>query len=189
MAADTVGLGCRNDRITKAAGVSGEFGIGSSYGGSPGVLRREQSAISQLLRASTTPLASRMKSRRSVVLSETAGIERLAVPRSATETGPVAGTSSDPVTSPVQLNLAPAGIDPPPVAIRLSHGITPRGKTPLTAAVVEPAETLSFRDNSATVVLTSDGIESCQADLVALMLTGLASIGPARTAFSGTPPR
>jgi Ca-activated chloride channel family protein len=92
------------------------------------------------------------------------------------------------VTSPVQLNLAPAGIDPPPVAIRLSHGITPRGKTPLTDAVVEPAETLSFRDYSATVVLTSDGIESCQADLVALMLTGLASIGPARTAFSGTTP-
>ena len=44
------------------------------------------------------------------------------------------------------------------------NGITPRGKTPLTDAVVEAAETLSFRDNPATVVLISDGIESCQAD-------------------------
>ena len=44
------------------------------------------------------------------------------------------------------------------------NAITPRGKTPLTDAVVQAAETLSFRDNPATVVLISDGVESCLAD-------------------------
>ena len=46
--------------------------------------------------------------------------------------------------------------------------ITPRGKTPLTAAVEEAARQLSYRDNPATVVLISDGIESCQRDPCAL---------------------
>ncbi|SDY61736.1 VWA domain-containing protein [Citreimonas salinaria] len=46
--------------------------------------------------------------------------------------------------------------------------ITPRGKTPLTAAVEEAARQLLYRDNPATVVLISDGIESCQRDPCAL---------------------
>ena len=44
------------------------------------------------------------------------------------------------------------------------NGIVPRGKTPLTAAVRHAAEALNFRDRPATVVLISDGIESCNAD-------------------------
>ncbi|WP_158541682.1 VWA domain-containing protein [Pelagibacterium lacus] len=48
------------------------------------------------------------------------------------------------------------------------NSITPRGRTPLTAAVEQAAEFLSYRDNPATVVLVSDGVETCQADPCAL---------------------
>ncbi|MEM7746271.1 MAG: VWA domain-containing protein [Pseudomonadota bacterium] len=46
--------------------------------------------------------------------------------------------------------------------------ITPTGKTPLTTAVEMAAEQLSYRDRPATVVLISDGIESCNRDPCAL---------------------
>ena len=42
--------------------------------------------------------------------------------------------------------------------------LTPRGKTPLTDAVRHAAEMLSWQDTPATVVLLSDGIETCNAD-------------------------
>ena len=42
--------------------------------------------------------------------------------------------------------------------------IRPRGKTPLSAAIQHAADLLSFRDHPATVVLISDGVETCQAD-------------------------
>src|SRR5690606_5962203 len=48
------------------------------------------------------------------------------------------------------------------------NSIMPRGRTPLTAAVAQAAEFLSYRDNPATVVLVSDGVETCQADPCAL---------------------
>ena len=43
-------------------------------------------------------------------------------------------------------------------------GITPTGKTPLTDAVEQAARTLSYTDAPATVVLISDGLESCERD-------------------------
>ena len=46
--------------------------------------------------------------------------------------------------------------------------ITPRGKTPLSAAIERAANELAFRDNPATVVVISDGIESCERDPCAL---------------------
>ncbi|MEO0785167.1 MAG: VWA domain-containing protein [Pseudomonadota bacterium] len=46
--------------------------------------------------------------------------------------------------------------------------IVPRGKTPLSAAVEEAAELLSFQDTPATVVLITDGIETCNVDPCAL---------------------
>lgn len=46
--------------------------------------------------------------------------------------------------------------------------ITPTGKTPLTTAVEEAARQLSHRDRPATVILISDGIESCDRDPCAL---------------------
>jgi len=44
------------------------------------------------------------------------------------------------------------------------EAISPRGKTPLTAAVRHAAEALSYRDAPANVILISDGIETCNAD-------------------------
>ncbi len=48
------------------------------------------------------------------------------------------------------------------------NNIRPVGKTPLTAAVQHAAELLSYRDTPATVVLISDGVETCNADPCAL---------------------
>ncbi|OJF98739.1 vWA domain-containing protein [Pararhizobium antarcticum] len=46
--------------------------------------------------------------------------------------------------------------------------ITPRGKTPLTQAVREAAEALKYTEEKATVVLVTDGLETCEADPCAL---------------------
>ncbi len=48
------------------------------------------------------------------------------------------------------------------------NGITPRGRTPLTDAVEQAARALSYEDQPATVVLISDGLESCERDPCAL---------------------
>jgi Ca-activated chloride channel family protein len=48
------------------------------------------------------------------------------------------------------------------------NAIRPKGKTPISAAVQHAADVLSYRDNPATVVLISDGVETCQADPCAL---------------------
>ncbi len=44
------------------------------------------------------------------------------------------------------------------------NGINPRGKTPMTDAVTAAAEALDYLDAPATVVLVSDGIETCAPD-------------------------
>lgn len=49
-----------------------------------------------------------------------------------------------------------------------TDNITPRGKTPLSAAVRQAADTLKFTEDKATVVLVTDGIETCNADPCAL---------------------
>jgi len=48
--------------------------------------------------------------------------------------------------------------------IRQVQGLVPRGRTPLTAAVEHAAEALSYRDSPGTVILISDGVESCDRD-------------------------
>lgn len=48
------------------------------------------------------------------------------------------------------------------------NAITPTGKTPLTDAVEQAAKALSYTDQPATVVLISDGLESCGRDPCAL---------------------
>ncbi|MBS1303400.1 VWA domain-containing protein [Loktanella sp. SALINAS62] len=42
--------------------------------------------------------------------------------------------------------------------------ISPKGKTPLSEAVLHAAEGLAFTEERATVILISDGIETCEAD-------------------------
>jgi Ca-activated chloride channel family protein len=44
------------------------------------------------------------------------------------------------------------------------EGITPKGKTPLTAAVKHAAEELKYTEGKATVILVSDGLETCGAN-------------------------
>ncbi|SLN17507.1 VWA domain-containing protein [Roseisalinus antarcticus] len=48
--------------------------------------------------------------------------------------------------------------------IETVNGINPRGKTPMTDAVIAAAEALRYTEEKATVVLVSDGIETCNPD-------------------------
>jgi Ca-activated chloride channel homolog len=44
------------------------------------------------------------------------------------------------------------------------NGLNPKGKTPLTDAVRKAAEALKYTEDKATVILVTDGIETCEAD-------------------------
>lgn len=44
------------------------------------------------------------------------------------------------------------------------NAINPKGKTPLSAAVIQAAEALRYTEETATVILVSDGIETCNLD-------------------------
>lgn len=44
------------------------------------------------------------------------------------------------------------------------NGVNPRGKTPMTDAVIAAAEALRYTEERATVILVSDGIETCNPD-------------------------
>ena len=48
------------------------------------------------------------------------------------------------------------------------NSINPRGRTPMTDAVVAAAQSLRYTENAATVILVSDGIETCEADPCAI---------------------
>ena len=78
----------------------------------------------------------------------------------------IAGTSKL-ITTPGQMDLNT-------VTARV-NGLTPKGKTPLSDAVRQAAEQLKFTENKATVILLSDGVETCNADpcAVATELEGL----------------
>ncbi|MEM8576267.1 MAG: VWA domain-containing protein [Pseudomonadota bacterium] len=50
-------------------------------------------------------------------------------------------------------------------AIRAAvNGINPRGRTPMTDAIIRAAQDLRYTENAATVILVSDGIETCNPD-------------------------
>lgn len=57
------------------------------------------------------------------------------------------------------------------VVIDALRKITPRGKTPLSASVEHAANALNYKKNAASVVLVSDGLETCNADPCALART------------------
>ncbi|EAR52242.1 von Willebrand factor type A domain protein [Oceanicola granulosus HTCC2516] len=48
--------------------------------------------------------------------------------------------------------------------VEVVEGINPRGKTPMTDAIIAAAEALRYTEERATVVLVSDGIETCNPD-------------------------
>lgn len=54
--------------------------------------------------------------------------------------------------------------------------LQPKGKTPLSQAVVQAAEALKYTENQATVVLITDGVETCEQDPCAVA-TELAQLG------------
>ncbi|MEM9344594.1 MAG: VWA domain-containing protein [Pseudomonadota bacterium] len=67
-------------------------------------------------------------------------------------------------------------------AIRAAvNGINPRGRTPMTSSVVAAARAMRHTENPATVILVSDGIETCEADPCAIA-TELEQIGIGFTA-------
>lgn len=55
-----------------------------------------------------------------------------------------------------------------PAMINAANAIKPKGKTPLSDAVRIAAQELRYTENEATVVLVTDGIETCDADPCAL---------------------
>ena len=48
------------------------------------------------------------------------------------------------------------------------NGISPKGKTPLSEAVLKAADVLKYEENKATVILISDGVETCDFDPCAI---------------------
>ena len=48
------------------------------------------------------------------------------------------------------------------------NSLSPKGKTPITASVLQAAESMRYTENKATVILISDGLETCDADPCAL---------------------
>lgn len=55
-------------------------------------------------------------------------------------------------------------------------GLQPKGKTPLTAAVMQAAQYLKFQESRASVILVSDGVETCEKD-PCMAATELESLG------------
>ncbi|MEM8748883.1 MAG: VWA domain-containing protein [Pseudomonadota bacterium] len=55
-----------------------------------------------------------------------------------------------------------------PAMISVAGQLRPKGKTPLTDAVRMAADELRYTENEVTVILVTDGIETCQADPCAL---------------------
>lgn len=69
--------------------------------------------------------------------------------------------------SDIELLRAPADVDA--AAVRgVVAGLNPKGMTPIGAAVRQAAEALKFTEHKATVILVSDGEETCDADPCAL---------------------
>ncbi|MEM9319913.1 MAG: VWA domain-containing protein [Pseudomonadota bacterium] len=60
--------------------------------------------------------------------------------------------------------LIPPGPDTRQAIVDAVNTINPRGRTPMSDAVVAAANALRHTENPATVILVSDGIETCEAD-------------------------
>lgn len=64
--------------------------------------------------------------------------------------------------------LVPPGSGQSTIVAAAVDGINPKGKTPLTDAVRQAARAMRHEENRATVVLVTDGLETCGADPCAL---------------------
>ena len=64
--------------------------------------------------------------------------------------------------------LVPAASGASSAIAAAAEKINPKGKTPITRAVRQAAETLRYTEDKATVILITDGLETCAADPCAL---------------------
>lgn len=64
--------------------------------------------------------------------------------------------------------IVPLGADGIDGVMDAIHQISPRGKTPLSEAVSQAATAMNYVEDPATVILFSDGVETCNADPCAL---------------------
>ncbi|MGO3356458.1 MAG: vWA domain-containing protein [Oceanisphaera sp.] len=69
--------------------------------------------------------------------------------------------------SDIETLIAPKELDKASF-IQTVNNIRPNGKTPISASLQHAADLLSYRDSQATIVLISDGLETCHADPCAL---------------------
>jgi Ca-activated chloride channel family protein len=69
--------------------------------------------------------------------------------------------------SDIEMLIEP-GPDTRAAIVEAVNTINPRGRTPMTDAVVAAAQALRYTENAATVILVSDGIETCEADPCAI---------------------
>lgn len=69
--------------------------------------------------------------------------------------------------SDIELAVAPAKGTADAIA-KFAGAIKPKGKTPLSASVKQAAEALRYTEDKATVILVTDGLETCDADPCAL---------------------
>ncbi len=60
--------------------------------------------------------------------------------------------------------LVPAGSTDREGLLKKVQGLSPKGKTPIAASVAQTAESLKGKENETTIVLVSDGIETCHDD-------------------------
>ncbi len=67
----------------------------------------------------------------------------------------------------IELAVAPAKGTADAIA-KFARLIKPKGKTPLSASVKQAAEALRYTEDKATVILVTDGLETCDADPCAL---------------------
>jgi Ca-activated chloride channel family protein len=67
----------------------------------------------------------------------------------------------------IQLLIEPAAGSAAEIS-KLAGDIKPKGKTPLSEAVKQAAQALKFEEEKATVILITDGLETCNADPCAL---------------------
>ncbi len=64
--------------------------------------------------------------------------------------------------------LIPAAAGTGAAIASAANGLKPKGKTPLSASVKQAAEALRYTEDKATVILITDGLETCNADPCAL---------------------
>ena len=69
--------------------------------------------------------------------------------------------------SDIELAVAPAAGTGAAIAA-FANSINPKGKTPISASVKMAAEQLRYQEDKATVILVTDGLETCEADPCAL---------------------